>query len=96
MPARIHVDPGLGHELVLETVAHEWIHSIEFRGLVPRRTLDVDGGCSALALGLGRAIRDQAAVSPAHVALPDALTAAIVQQTGRPPVCYAQTRRSVR
>jgi hypothetical protein len=96
-PSELHVDPDAERELVLRTAAHEWIHSLEFRGIIPREIILVDGThCSVLARSQGSAIAGQAVISPAHVALPELLVAAIVAHTGRPPSCFAGTRRSSR
>lgn len=97
-PAELHVDPDLGEELLLETAAHEWIHGLEMRGLVPLVPILIDGGrCSVLAIRAGSAIASQAGVATSSdVLLEQAIAAAIFEHTGSVPVRFAGTRRSSR
>src|SRR5258705_5001478 len=59
-PGRLHVDPDAPD--VLETAAHEWIHSLEQRGLIPTfRAERVPGRrCTVLARRLAPLIADRA------------------------------------
>ena len=96
-PAELHVDPGLDRELMLETAAHEWVHSLELRGMVQCVPVLVDGGrCSMLAWRGAAAVTNQADVGPASESLGAVLAAAIFEHTGEVPVRFAGTRRSSR
>jgi hypothetical protein len=94
-PAELHVDPAAGRPGLLRTAAHEWIHSLEFRGILARGPLD-ERSCTASARAHAPAIASQALISPSVVALPQELVAAIFAQTGRAPVCFAGARRGIR
>jgi hypothetical protein len=97
-PDELHVEPDSDRELVLRAAAHEWIHSLELRGMVRLDPIaSTDGRCSNLALSQGEAIANQAArLGPAAVALPEQLVAALFDHTGQVPACFARTRRSSR
>ena len=96
-PDELHVDPGLSPDLMLEVAAHEFVHSLELRGMVRCIPVLINGlRCSMLAMRAASSIAGQAAATSSDVLLEQALATAIFEHTGTVPVRFARTRRSSR